>query len=62
MKVFADNSLVWEGSVGEDALSFDGPLGMRSDKPGRRSASRLERLWATIFTRLPCSGIRVSAS
>jgi hypothetical protein len=31
MKVFADNSLVWEGSVGEDALSFDGPVGMRSD-------------------------------
>jgi hypothetical protein len=31
MKVFADNSLVWEGSVGQDALSFDGPVGIRSD-------------------------------
>jgi hypothetical protein len=31
MKVFADNTLVWEGSVGADALSFDGPVGMRSD-------------------------------
>jgi hypothetical protein len=31
MQVFADNSLVWEGSVGPDALSFDGPVGMRSD-------------------------------
>ena len=31
MKVFADNSLVWEGSVGTDALSFDGPVGIRSD-------------------------------
>jgi hypothetical protein len=31
MKVFADNALVWEGSVGADALSFDGPVGMRSD-------------------------------
>lgn len=31
MKVFADNSPVWEGSVGQDALSFDGPVGMRSD-------------------------------
>ncbi len=31
MKVFADNSLVWEGSVGPDALSFDGPVGIRSD-------------------------------
>jgi hypothetical protein len=30
MEVFADNSLVWEGSVGEGALSFDGPVGMRS--------------------------------
>ncbi len=31
MKVFADNALVWEGSVGPEALSFDGPVGMRSD-------------------------------
>jgi hypothetical protein len=31
MEVFADNSLVWEGSVGADALSFDGPVGLRSD-------------------------------
>jgi hypothetical protein len=31
MKVFADNVLVWEGSVGGEALSFDGPVGMRSD-------------------------------
>lgn len=31
MKVFADNSLVWEGSVGSEALGFDGPVGIRSD-------------------------------
>lgn len=31
LKVFADNALVWEGSVGSDALAFDGPVGMRSD-------------------------------
>jgi hypothetical protein len=31
MQVFADNSLVWEGSVGQDALAFDGPVGIRSD-------------------------------
>ena len=31
MEVFADNSLVWEGSLGADALSFDGPVGLRSD-------------------------------
>jgi hypothetical protein len=31
MRVFADNALVWEGSVGTEALAFDGPVGMRSD-------------------------------
>jgi len=31
MQVFADNSLVWEGSVGPDALRFDGAVGIRSD-------------------------------
>ncbi|HXX15002.1 MAG TPA: hypothetical protein VEJ47_08885 [Candidatus Eremiobacteraceae bacterium] len=31
LKVFADHQLVWEGSVGPDALAFDGPVGIRSD-------------------------------
>ena len=31
IKVFADNVLVWEGSVGSEALAFDGPVGIRSD-------------------------------
>jgi hypothetical protein len=31
MKVFVDNSLVWEGSVGPEVLSLDGPVGIRSD-------------------------------
>jgi hypothetical protein len=31
IQVFADGSLVWEGSVGPDALRFDGPVGIRSD-------------------------------
>ena len=31
MQVFADNFPVWEGSVGPDALAFDGPVGIRSD-------------------------------
>jgi hypothetical protein len=31
VQVYADNSLVWEGSVGPDALRFDGPVGIRSD-------------------------------
>jgi hypothetical protein len=31
MKVFADNSVVWQGVVSSDALAFDGPVGIRSD-------------------------------
>jgi hypothetical protein len=31
MKVFADNVLVWEGSVGPEAGSLEGPVGLRSD-------------------------------
>jgi hypothetical protein len=31
LKVFADRVLVWEGTVGPDALNFDGPVGIRSD-------------------------------
>ncbi len=31
LKVFIDHATVWEGSVGSDALVFDGPIGIRSD-------------------------------
>ena len=31
LRVFADNNVVWEGSVGPEALAFAGPVGMRSD-------------------------------
>jgi hypothetical protein len=31
VKVFIDNKVVWEGEVGEEARSFAGPVGMRSD-------------------------------
>jgi hypothetical protein len=31
VRVFADNVLAWEGSVGAEPRSFDGPIGMRSD-------------------------------
>ena len=31
MAVFVDAKLVWEGNVGPDALSFNGPVGIRSD-------------------------------
>lgn len=31
LRVFADNLQVWEGSVGETAKEFDGPVGLRTD-------------------------------
>jgi uncharacterized protein (AIM24 family) len=31
LRVFADGVVVWEGSVGTEAMAFDGPVGMRSD-------------------------------
>ena len=31
MRVFTDDNLVWQGSVGPGALEFDGPIGVRSD-------------------------------
>lgn len=31
MRVFEDGQPVWQGSVGEDVLRFDGPVGIRSD-------------------------------
>ena len=31
LRVFVDNASVWEGPLGPDALSFDGPVGIRSD-------------------------------
>jgi len=31
LRVFVDNHAVWEGSVGADAASLEGPVGIRSD-------------------------------
>lgn len=31
LRVFADGAAVWEGSVGADAASLEGPVGIRSD-------------------------------
>ena len=31
LTVYVDNTPVWEGSLGPEALSFDGPVGIRSD-------------------------------
>lgn len=31
LQVFTDNSLAWDGNLSEEALSFHGPVGIRSD-------------------------------
>src|SRR5260370_11164412 len=31
MHVFIDGKTVWEGDVGREALTFDGPVGVRTD-------------------------------
>jgi len=52
MRVYANNTLVWEGNLGPQTLAFEGPVGVRSDNgrfefelfaaypgPGQRGAS-----------------------
>jgi hypothetical protein len=43
LAVFIDNVIVWEGSVGTDALVFDGPVGIRSDNARLQIALRAAR-------------------
>ncbi len=31
LRVWGDGDLLWEGSLGEEALAFDGPIGVRTD-------------------------------
>jgi hypothetical protein len=31
LRVLVDDAVVWDGSVGNEALNFDGPVGIRSD-------------------------------
>ncbi|HEX8790316.1 MAG TPA: hypothetical protein VF765_05140 [Polyangiaceae bacterium] len=31
LTVWADGAVVWQGNVGEEALAFDGPVGLRTD-------------------------------
>jgi len=31
MRVYANNTLVWEGDLGPQALAFEGPVGVRGD-------------------------------
>ncbi len=53
MKVFADNALVWEGSVGADALAFDGPVGIRSDNARLQIRLRTAKPMAAQAGRVP---------
>ena len=50
MRVFVDDELVWEGSMGNDVLKIDGPIGIRSDNARLelelRAAQPLGRLLA----------------
>ncbi len=41
LRIFADNSLVWEGSVGLDVSPFDGRVGIRSDNARLRIGLRV---------------------
>jgi hypothetical protein len=57
MKVFVDNALVWEGSVGQKAVGFEGPVGIRSDN------ARLQiELRAARSLRRPAPGCRTGES
>jgi hypothetical protein len=51
MKVFADNTLVWEGSVG--LLGFDGPVGIRSDNARLQIKLRAAKPMAEQAARAP---------
>jgi len=53
VKVFVDDSLVWEGSVGPDALAFDGPVGIRSDNARLQLELRAAQPLAARPTRAP---------
>jgi hypothetical protein len=44
LKIFVDRQLAWEGDLGEDAASFDGPVGLRTDNG--RFAFELEAMGA----------------
>jgi len=52
LKVFADGSLVWDGSVGSSALAVDGPVGVRSDNT-RLQLGLLADLPRTLPAKLP---------
>ena len=53
LKVFVDNVIVWEGSVGRDALVFDGPVGIRSDNARLQIELRAARPLEAQSTHLP---------
>lgn len=45
LKIWLDDAIVWRGDVGAEVLSFDGPVGFRTDN-GRFDLSVLQPRWA----------------
>lgn len=45
LKVWLDDAIVWRGDVGNEVLTFDGPVGFRTDN-GRFDLSILQPRWA----------------
>jgi hypothetical protein len=46
LKVWLDDAIVWRGDVGNEVLSFDGPVGFRTDN-GRFDLTILQPRWAS---------------
>ncbi len=53
MRVSIDGSVVWVGSVGQEALAFDGPVGIRSDNVRLQIELRAPRPLDTQFRHAP---------
>jgi hypothetical protein len=53
LQVWIDQKLVWEGDVGQTALAFDGPVGVRTDN-GRFKFELFTDKPVTSSTPLPC--------
>jgi len=43
LRVHADDALVWEGTLPDDAFAFDGPAGLRTDNGAFDATLRVER-------------------
>ena len=53
LRVFVDSALVWEGSVGQEAVHMQGPVGIRSDNVQLTFTLRTDELRHNIPAALP---------